>query len=151
MFAGGTTCSSKRHHPPRPQALEHVLVAKHDDKPVVKVIDFGVAKATNQELTEQTMFTQFGQMVGTPQYMSPEQAEISRLDIDTRSDIYSLGVILYELLTGSTPLETERLRSAGYAEIQRMIKEEEPPKPSNRISTSGEKLTIIAQASRYFP
>jgi len=87
----------------------NILVALHDGKPVVKVIDFGVAKAVNQQLTDKTLYTAFGQMVGTPQYMSPEQAEISGLDIDTRSDVYSLGVILYELLTGSTPLETERL------------------------------------------
>ena len=104
---------------------------------MVKVIDFGVAKAINQQLTEKTLFTAFGQMIGTPQYMSPEQAEMSGLDVDTRSDIYSLGVLLYELLTGTTPLEAERLRTAGYAEMQRLIREEEPPKPSTRLSTSG--------------
>ena len=109
------------------------------------MIDFGVAKAVNQQLTDKTLYTAFGQMVGTPQYMSPEQAEISGLDIDTRSDVYSLGVILYELLTGSTPLETERLRKAGYAEIQRLVKESEPQRPSTRLSTSGEKLTAIAK------
>ena len=123
----------------------NILVALHDGKPVVKVIDFGVAKAVNQQLTDKTLYTAFGQMVGTPQYMSPEQAEISGLDIDTRSDVYSLGVILYELLTGSTPLETERLRKAGYAEIQRLVKESEPQRPSTRLSTSGEKLTAIAK------
>jgi serine/threonine protein kinase len=123
----------------------NVLVTLHDGKPVVKVIDFGVAKAINQQLTEKTLFTTYGQMIGTPQYMSPEQAEMSGLDVDTRSDIYSLGVLLYELLTGTTPLESERLRTAGYAEMQRMIKEEEPPKPSTRLSTSGEKLTVIAK------
>ena len=123
----------------------NVLVTLHDGQPVVKVIDFGVAKAINQQLTEKTLFTAFGQMVGTPQYMSPEQAEMSGLDVDTRSDIYSLGVILYELLTDTTPLEAERLRTAGYAEVQRLIREEEPPKPSTRLSSSGERLTIIAK------
>lgn len=103
----------------------NVLVTLADGQPVVKVIDFGVAKATNQQLTERTLFTAFGQMVGTPQYMSPEQAEMSCLDVDTRSDVYSLGVLLYELLKGTAPLESERLRSAGYAEVQRLIREEE--------------------------
>ena len=123
----------------------NVLVTLADGKPVAKVIDFGVAKATTQRLTEKTLFTAFGQMVGTPQYMSPEQAEMSCLDVDTRSDVYSLGVILYELLTGTTPLEAGRLRTAGYAEMQRLIQEDEPPKPSTRLSTSGEQLTIIAK------
>ncbi|MDA7924070.1 serine/threonine protein kinase [Mariniblastus sp.] len=123
----------------------NILVTLHDGTPVVKVIDFGVAKAVNQQLTDKTLYTAFGQMVGTPQYMSPEQAEISGLDIDTRSDVYSLGVILYELLTGSTPLETDQLRKAGYAEIQRLVKESEPQRPSTRLSTSGEKLTAIAK------
>lgn len=123
----------------------NILVTLHDGKPVVKVIDFGVAKAINQQLTERTLFTAYGQMVGTPQYMSPEQAEMSGLDVDTRSDIYSLGVLLYELLTGTTPLEAELLRTAGYAEMQRLIREEEPPKPSTRLSGSGERLTVIAK------
>ncbi len=123
----------------------NILVTLADGKPIVKVIDFGVAKALNQRLTEKTLFTAFGQMVGTPQYMSPEQAEMSCLDVDTRSDIYSLGVLLYELLTGTTPLEGERLRTAGYAELQRIIREEEPQRPSTRLSTSGGKLTIIAR------
>lgn len=123
----------------------NVLITLADGKPIVKVIDFGVAKATNQQLTEKTLFTAYGQMVGTPQYMSPEQAEMSCLDVDTRSDVYSLGVLLYELLTGTTPLEGERLRTAGYAEMQRLIQEEEPPKPSTRLSTTGEKLTVIAK------
>ena len=124
----------------------NVLITLHDGEPVPKVIDFGVAKAINQQLTEKTMFTCFGQMIGTPQYMSPEQAEMSGLDIDTRSDIYSLGVLLYELLTGSTPIQPERLRETGFAEMQRMIREEEPPKPSLRLSTQGEHSAKIAIA-----
>ena len=114
--------------------------------PVVKVIDFGVAKALGQALTDKTLFTGFAQMVGTPLYMSPEQAGQSGLDIDTRSDIYSLGVLLYELLTGTTPFDKERLRAAGYDEIRRIIREEEPPKPSTRISTLGQAAdTVSAQ------
>jgi serine/threonine protein kinase/WD40 repeat protein len=123
----------------------NVLVTLHDGKPVPKVIDFGVAKALNQELTEKTLFTAYGHMVGTPQYMSPEQAEMSGLDIDTRSDIYSLGVLLYELLTGTTPLEGRRLRNAGFAEMQRMIREEEPQRPSMRLSSLGERLSVVAK------
>jgi non-specific serine/threonine protein kinase/serine/threonine-protein kinase len=122
----------------------NVLVTLIDAKPVPKVIDFGVAKAIEQRLTEKTLFTQFGALVGTPEYMSPEQAEISGLDVDTRSDIYSLGILLYELLTGSTPLEREKLRAAGYAEILRRIKEEEAPRPSTRLSHSGDRLASIA-------
>ena len=106
----------------------NVLVTLHDGVPVVKVIDFGVSKATVQKLTEKTLFTAFGQMIGTPAYMSPEQAEMSGLDIDTRSDVYSFGVLLYELLTGTTPLETKRLREAGYVEMQRLIREKEAAK-----------------------
>jgi WD40 repeat protein len=111
---------------------------------VPKVIDFGVAKATEQKLTERTLFTQYGTMVGTFEYMSPEQAEMSALGVDTRSDIYSLGVLLYELLTGSTPLTHKRMKEAAYAEILRMIKEEEPPRPSTRLSDSGEALVSIS-------
>ena len=113
----------------------NVMVTLHDGKPVPKVIDFGIAKATNRELTDKTLFTEYGQLIGTPQYMSPEQAEMSGLDIDTRSDIYSLGVLLYELLTGTTPFDPQRLRRAALGEIQRIIREEEPPKPSTRRST----------------
>ncbi len=123
----------------------NVLVTLHDGTPEPKVIDFGVAKAIDQRLTERTLFTQIGQVVGTPEYMSPEQAEMSGLDIDTRSDIYSLGVLLYELLTGSTPLERRRLREAGFAEILRRVCEEEPPRPSTRLSTTEEIVSIAAQ------
>ena len=122
----------------------NVLVTLHDGTPVVKVIDFGVAKATVQRLTERTLFTAFGQMIGTPAYMSPEQAEMSGLDIDTRSDIYSLGVLLYELLTGTTPLELNRLRQAGYAEMQRLIREEATPRPSTRLSSLKDSATVTA-------
>ncbi len=126
----------------------NVMVTLYDGQPAPKVIDFGVAKATEQKLTERTLFTQYGTMVGTLEYMSPEQAEMSALGVDTRSDIYSLGVLLYELLTGSTPLTHKRMKEAAYAEILRMIKEEEPPKPSTRLSDSGEALASIS-ANRY--
>jgi eukaryotic-like serine/threonine-protein kinase len=122
----------------------NVMITLYDGKPVPKVIDFGVAKATEQKLTERTLFTQYGTMVGTLEYMSPEQAEMSALGVDTRSDIYSLGVLLYELLTGNTPLTHLRMREVAYAEILRMIKEEEPPKPSTRLSDSGEALASIS-------
>jgi serine/threonine protein kinase/Flp pilus assembly protein TadD len=122
----------------------NVMVTLYDGKPVPKVIDFGVAKATEQKLTERTLFTQYGTMVGTLEYMSPEQAEMSALSVDTRSDIYSLGVLLYELVTGSTPLTHKRMKEAAYAEILRLIKEEEPPKPSTRLSDSGEALLSIS-------
>src|SRR5262249_50916318 len=124
----------------------NVLVTLHDTTPVVKVIDFGVAKALGQELTDKTLFTGFDQMIGTPLYMSPEQAGQSGLDIDTRSDIYTLGVLLYELLTSTTPITKERFRRAAYDEIRRIIREEEPPKPSTRLSESKDSLpTISAQ------
>jgi len=122
----------------------NVLVTVHDTTPVVKVIDFGVAKALGQELTDKTLFTGFAQMVGTPLYMSPEQAGQSGLDIDTRSDIYSLGVLLYELLTGTTPFSKERFKEAAYEEIRRIIREEEPPRPSTRLSDSKDSLPSIS-------
>ncbi len=122
----------------------NVMVTLHDGEPVPKVIDFGVSKAVTQQLTEKTMFTVYGQMIGTPAYMSPEQAEMSGLDIDTRSDIYSLGVLLYELLTGSTPLENTSIRGKAYGELQRMIREEEAEKPSLRLSTRGEATASVA-------
>ncbi len=122
----------------------NVMITLYDGKPVPKVIDFGVAKATEQKLTERTLFTQYGTMIGTLEYMSPEQAEMSALGVDTRSDVYSLGVLLYELLTGSTPLTHKRMKEAAYGEILRMIKEEEPPKPSTRLSDSGEALASIS-------
>jgi serine/threonine protein kinase len=123
----------------------NVLVTRQDGQPLVKVIDFGVAKAMGQQLTEKTLFTEFAQMIGTPLYMSPEQAELSSTDIDTRSDIYSLGVLLYELLTGTTPVSKEQLKQAAFDEIRRIIREEEPPKPSTRISTGDAAPSIAAQ------
>jgi serine/threonine protein kinase/Flp pilus assembly protein TadD len=122
----------------------NVLVVLHDGQPVVKVIDFGVAKAIGQQLTDKTVYTQFSQLIGTPLYMSPEQAGESGLDIDTRSDIYGLGVLLYELLTGTTPFEKDRLKAASYDELRRIIREEEPPCPSTRLSTVGQLATTIA-------
>jgi serine/threonine protein kinase/tetratricopeptide (TPR) repeat protein len=122
----------------------NVLLAEYDDRPVAKVIDFGVAKATGPKLTERTMFTEFGQVVGTLEYMSPEQAELNALDIDTRSDIYALGVLLYELLTGTTPFEKKQLNTAAFDEVLRIIREEEPPRPSTRLSTTEELPSIAA-------
>jgi serine/threonine protein kinase len=122
----------------------NVLVALQGGTPAVKVIDFGVAKAMAQKLTEKTLFTAQGQMIGTPAYMSPEQAEMSGLDIDTRTDVYALGVLLYELLTGTTPLEGRRLQEAGYAEMQRLIREEEAPRPSTRLTVLGDSATALA-------
>ncbi len=128
----------------------NILVTLYDDKPVPKVIDFGVAKAIEQRLTEHTLFTQFGGMVGTFEYMSPEQAEMNAFGVDTRSDIYSLGVLLYELLTGTTPLERARLKSAAFHELVRLIKEEEAPRPSVRLSSS-DHLPKIAAARKTEP
>src|SRR5262245_18882160 len=122
----------------------NVLVTLHDDKPMVKVIDFGIAKAVGQQLTDKILFTGFAQMVGTPLYMSPEQAQMSGLDVDTRSAVYSLGVLLYELLTGTTPFDRERLREVGYDEMRRILREEEPPRPSTRLSTLGQAATSMS-------
>ncbi len=129
----------------------NILVTMYEGKPLPKVIDFGIAKAINQQLTEQTMFTQLGQIVGTPEYMSPEQADINTTDIDTRSDIYSLGVVLYELLTGSTPLDKKRLRKAALSEMLRLIREEDLPKPSTKLSGSGDQLSSISALRRLEP
>ena len=121
------------------------MVTLHDGVPVPKVIDFGVAKAVNQRLTEGTVYTKVTQMLGTPAYMSPEQAELSGLDIDTRSDIYSLGVMLYELLTGSTPFTKELLSDASFDEMRRVIRETDPQRPSERVSTlRAEAISTVA-------
>ena len=122
----------------------NVLVMIYDGKPIPKIIDFGVAKALHQQLTEKTLFTQFGAVVGTLEYMSPEQAEMDVVGTDTRSDIYSLGVLLYELLTGTTPLDGKKLRSLGYAEMLKTIREVDPPKPSTRLSQSAHDLANIS-------
>ncbi len=125
----------------------NILVEYEDGKSTPKVIDFGVAKALHQRLTDATIFTGHGQMIGTPEYMSPEQAEMSGTDIDTRSDVYSLGVLLYELLTGSRPFDGETLRRAALAEIQRVIREVDPPKPSTRLSTAAEANSVATSRS----
>jgi serine/threonine protein kinase/tetratricopeptide (TPR) repeat protein len=121
----------------------NILVSTQDGRSSAKVIDFGIAKATQRKLTEKTLFTEYRQLIGTPEYMSPEQAEGS-LDIDTRTDVYALGVLLYELLTGTTPLGSKELRSAAYAEIQRIIREVEPPKPSTRLSANTDNIASVA-------
>jgi serine/threonine protein kinase len=122
----------------------NVLVAMYDDRPVLKAIDFGVAKATGQQLTEQSAHTGFGAVIGTVEYMSPEQATFNQLDVDTRSDIYSLGVVLYELLTGSTPLSRKETHEIGLLETLRVIREKEPPKPSTRLSAADILPTLAA-------
>ncbi len=126
----------------------NVLVTLQDGAPVAKVIDFGVAKAIGQTLTNKTIYTRFTSMIGTPTYMSPEQAEMSNVDIDTRSDIYSLGILLYELLTGSTPLARENLENASFDELRRLIREDEPPRPSARLSTLSGTVSSTVSASR---
>jgi serine/threonine protein kinase/WD40 repeat protein len=122
----------------------NILVALYDDRPVVKVIDFGLAKAMHQSLTERTLHTAHETVLGTPLYMSPEQALLNNLDVDTRSDIYSLGVLLYELLTGSTPLEKQRFKQAAWDEVRRIIREEEPPRPSLRLSSNNTLASLAA-------
>jgi serine/threonine protein kinase len=129
----------------------NVLVQIKENKHVPKIIDFGIAKATEHRLTERTLFTEQGQLIGTPEYMSPEQAEMSGLDIDTRTDIYSLGVILYELLVGVLPFDAKDIRSAGLVEIQRIIRETDPPKASSRLIGLGDTQTSIADQRRTDP
>jgi WD40 repeat protein/serine/threonine protein kinase len=129
----------------------NVLVTLHDDRPVPKVIDFGIAKATQHRLTERTVFTEFKQFIGTPMYMSPEQAALSGLDVDTRTDVYSLGVLLYELLTGSTPFDKKRLLEATYDEVRRIIRDEEPPRPSTKVTRLGETATTVSALRRVEP
>jgi len=129
----------------------NVLVTVQNEKPVPKVIDFGVAKAIAQRLTEKTMFTELGVLIGTPEYMSPEQAEMTGLDVDTRTDVYALGIILYQLLVGALPFDPVELRKAGFDEIRRRIREVDPPRPSTRISTMGEASTDSAHNRRTEP
>ena len=127
----------------------NVLVTLHDGVPVPKIIDFGIAKALSQQLTEKTIYTRVHQAIGTLAYMSPEAAELSGLDMDTRADVYGLGVLLYELLTGTTPFDRRRLEEAALHEACRIIREEEPPKASTRLSSLGETATVSSQRNTY--
>ncbi|MFN0010733.1 MAG: protein kinase domain-containing protein [Phycisphaerales bacterium] len=129
----------------------NVLVSIQDEKPAVKIIDFGVAKAISHTLTDKTIFTEQGQIIGTPEYMSPEQAEMGAVDIDTRTDVYALGVLLYELLTGALPFDRKTLRSKGFGEIQRLIREADPPKPSTRLTSLGGEADAIARHRQTSP
>jgi WD40 repeat protein/serine/threonine protein kinase len=129
----------------------NILVALQDGRPAPRIIDFGIAKATYQKLTDHTMYTERGQLIGTPEYMSPEQAEMSGLGIDSTTDIYSLGVVLYELLTGVLPFDSQALRTKGVHELQRLIRDEEPPKPSTRVSTLGDTTQLVVKHRRTEP
>jgi non-specific serine/threonine protein kinase/serine/threonine-protein kinase len=129
----------------------NILVVDVDGKPLPKIIDFGVAKATTQKLSERTIQTALGQIIGTPEYMSPEQADLASEDVDTRTDVYSLGVVLYELLVGALPFDPDELRKAGFEGLLKMLRERDPPRPSTKISTLGEKTTEIARARRTEP
>ena len=126
----------------------NVLVTEQDGKRLPKIIDFGVAKATAQKLTEKTLFTELGVLIGTPEYMSPEQADLTGEDVDTRTDVYSLGVILYELLVGALPFDSKELRRGGFEGIRKKIREEEPHKPSTRLGTLGDRSTESAKCRR---
>jgi eukaryotic-like serine/threonine-protein kinase len=129
----------------------NILVAVEGQKPLPKIIDFGVAKAAAAPLTDKHLYTELGTMIGTPEYMSPEQAEMTAAGVDTRTDVYSLGVILYELLTGTLPFDWREMREASYEEIRRRIREEEPPRPSTRVSSLGKRLTAVADSRRTEP